>query len=230
MGLAGDRRLWRRRFRRCGVRGEARLCCECPEMRAGTPAVPVGCGGDGTCRTYDGADSEAPAPRRQILHSVQNDMRAVFRGMTMEGGGNDDGIARPHKVDENIGVLGQGVRLAACVYVPRAEAPGLPGSANPGPQSGGARLLGSSTYFHRNWPCRLRPTPWKMKMAAAFGGSEDAGGDARGPSLGPRSPIGVGDRLRGDDEERGRGGDDGGVTTLACQAAAGVIFRGMTSE
>ena len=36
-------------------------------------------------------------------------------------------------------------------------------------------------------------------MVAAFGGSEDAGGDARAPSLGPRSPIGVGDRLRGDD-------------------------------
>ena len=36
-------------------------------------------------------------------------------------------------------------------------------------------------------------------MAVAFGGSEDAGGDARGPSLSPRSPIGVGDRLRGDD-------------------------------
>ena len=38
-----------------------------------------------------------------------------------------------------------------------------------------------------------------MKMAAAFGESEDAGGDARAPSLGPRSPIGVEDRLRGDD-------------------------------
>ena len=36
------------------------------------------------------------------------------------------------------------------------------------------------------------------EMVAAFGGSEDAGGDARAPSLGPRSPIGVGDRLRGD--------------------------------
>ena len=38
-----------------------------------------------------------------------------------------------------------------------------------------------------------------MKMVAAFGGSEDAGGDARAPSLDPRSPIGVGDRLRRDD-------------------------------
>ena len=31
----------------------------------------------------------------------------------------------------------------------------------------------------------------RMKVVAAFGGSEDAGGDARAPSLGPR--------LRGDD-------------------------------
>ena len=58
---------------------------------------------------------------------------------------------------------------------------------------------GAASYFHGNWPCWLRPTPPKMKMVAAFGGSEDAGGDTRAPSLGPRSPIGVGDRLRGDD-------------------------------
>ena len=55
-----------------------------------------------------------------------------------------------------------------------------------------------------------------------FGESEDAGGDARAPSLGPRSPIGVGDRLRGDD------GWWVGMTILVCQAAPGVIFRGMT--
>ena len=58
-------------------------------------------------------------------------------------------------------------------------------------------------------------------MVAAFGGSEDEGGDARASSLGPRSPIGVGDRLRGDDGWVG-------VTILVCQAAPGAIFRGMT--
>ena len=42
-------------------------------------------GGAGTCPTYDGADSKAPAPRRQILHCVQNDMRVIFRGMTAKG-------------------------------------------------------------------------------------------------------------------------------------------------
>ena len=42
-------------------------------------------GGAGTCPTYDGADSKAPAPHRQILHSVQNDMGAIFRGMTLGG-------------------------------------------------------------------------------------------------------------------------------------------------
>ena len=84
------------------------------------------------------------------------------------------------------------------------------------------RRGGAAGYFHSNWPCRLRPTPWKMKMVAAFGGSEDEGGDARAPSLGPRSPIGVGDRLRGDD------GWWAGVTILVRQAAPGAIFRGMT--
>ena len=33
------------------------------------------------------------------------------------------------------------------------------------------------------------------------------GRDARAPSLDPRSPIGVGDRLRGDDEKRGTARD-----------------------
>ena len=55
-------------------------------------------------------------------------------------------------------------------------------------------------------------------------GSEDAGGDARAPSLGPRSPIGVGDRLRGDD------GWWAGMTILVYQAAPGDIFRVMTGE
>ena len=41
---------------------------------------------------------------------------------------------------------------------------------------------GGAVYFTRNWPCRLRPTPWKMEMAAALDGGEDAGGDARAPS------------------------------------------------
>ena len=54
------------------------------------------------------------------------------------------------------------------------------------------------------------------------GGSEDAGGDARAPSLGPRSPIGVGDRLRGDDGWRA------GMTILVYQAAPGAIFMRIT--
>ena len=63
-----------------------------------------------------------------------------------------------------------------------------------------------------------------MKKAVAFGASEDGGGDARAPSLGPRSPIGVEDRLRGDD------GWWVGVTILVRQAAPGAIFRGMTEK
>ena len=59
-------------------------------------------------------------------------------------------------------------------------------------------------------------------MAATFGRSDDAGGDARAPSLDSRSPIGVGDRLHGDD------GWWAGVTVLVCQAAPGAIFRGIT--
>ena len=63
-----------------------------------------------------------------------------------------------------------------------------------------------------------------MKMVVAFGGSEDAGGDARAPSLDPRSPIGVGDRLRGDDDSSlpGRSGgyfqrnDMGGAGAQVC--------------
>ena len=61
-----------------------------------------------------------------------------------------------------------------------------------------------------------------MKMAVAFGESEDAGGDARVPSLGPRSPIGVGDRLRGDD------GWCAGMTLPVWKAAPGAIFIAKT--
>ena len=53
-----------------------------------------------------------------------------------------------------------------------------------------------------------------MKMAAAFGESEDAGGDARAPSLGPR--------LRGDD------GWCAGMTLPVWKAAPGAIFIAMT--
>ena len=101
-------------------------------------------------------------------------------------------------------------------------------SRNPGAGDVDSRLRGkddrgsAASYFHSDWPCRLRPTPPKMEMVVAFGGSEDAGGDARAPSLGPRSPIGVGDRLRGDD------GWWAGMTILVYQPAPGVIFRGMT--
>ena len=54
--------------------------------------------------------------------------------------------------------------------------------------------------------------PWEDEDGGSLGGSEDAGGDARAPSLDSRSPIRVGDRLRGDDEE----------------GALQAIFRGMT--
>ena len=44
----------------------------------------------------------------------------------------------------------------------------------PGPSEYGAGFSGMTTcwasagcYFHSNWPCRLPPAPWKMKMAAA---------------------------------------------------------------
>ena len=42
--------------------------------------------------------------------------------------------------------------------------------------------------------------------------------------MGSRSPIGVGDRLRGDD------GWWAGVTILVCQAAPGAIFRRRMDE
>ena len=51
-------------------------------------------------------------------------------------------------------------------------------------------------------------------MAAAFGESEDAGGDARAPSLGPR--------LRGDD------GWYAGMTLPVWKADPGALFIAMT--
>ena len=31
----------------------------------------------------------------------------------------------------------------------------------------GTTVWGCAAHFHSNWPCRLPPAPWKMKMAAA---------------------------------------------------------------
>ena len=163
-------------------------------------------------------------------------------------------LRRPHKVDEKGGVLWQAIRLAACVYVPRAEAPGLPSPQTPDFSPGAFGCLAHRPIFiaigrafpklaHTRRTCpsthldsRLRGNDgmrvsgqWKgseqLAMPVAtdtmedengggLGGSEDAGGDARSPSLGPR--------LRGDD------GWWAGMTILVYEATQGAIFRGMT--
>ena len=72
---------------------------------------------------------------------------------------------------------------------------------------------GSGTGFAGNTMALRRPHEG-MKMAAAFGESEDAGGDARAPSLGPR--------LRGDD------GWCAGMTLPVWKAAPGATFIAKT--
>ena len=119
------------------------------------------------------------------------------------------------------GVLRQAIRLAACVYVPGAEAPGLPSLQTQDFSPGEFGCLAHRPIFiakTKRGRCKLFSEESPMPIATGtpkhdnggdLDGSEDAGGDARAPSLGPRSPIGVGDRLRGDDGLGG--GDDSSV-------------------
>ena len=149
--------------------------------------------------------------------------------MTMEGGGKHHGIARPHKVDENVGVLRQGVRLAAAC-MSRGLKPPVCRVCKPRTSVRGSSVAWLIDLFSSQLAIPVATDTMEDENGGSLWRKRGCGRDARGPSLGPRSPIGVGDRLRGDDEERGRGDDGWGVTILACQAAAGVIFRGMTSE
>ena len=67
-------------------------------------------------------------------------------------------------------------------------------------------------------------------MAAAFGGSEDAGGDARAPSLGPRSPIGSGTGFEGMKAPAPRRQILHSVQNDMGTIFMGAIFRGMTAK
>ena len=149
--------------------------------------------------------------------------------------GKDHGIAKPHKGMKTGGVLRQGIRLAACVYVPGAEAPGLTSLQTPDFSPGEFGCLAHRPIFIAMTVCGFRdngkalfrlgetnaPTPLDTRLRGHDGGCVALAG-ARMRAGTPAVPVWV------PAPRSGSGTGFAGMTPPVWKAAPVAIFIAMT--